>query len=321
MEKLMAELEKALDETEEKVQEANASLDLELPSVALPEKLTRRQALREQIQEGLKQLAQDGRDHYHPIEPEARRMQVSGRNRYAYNAQAVADAKEGIIVACDVTRGETDTGQLVPMIEQASENVGSNSKLTLGDGGFAAGADLQDAAEKGNDVLAPPQEGKPPKNPEYAAKHFKYDASARTVTCPQGRTLDYEGKTTKDEVLQDRYRCHHRDCPVRHLCTQDPKGRQITITPYTSTVQAMRQRLAEPENKKLYNRRSGIIEPRFALVKEHDGFRRWTVWGKEAVATQWSLICTTLNLRILYRRWRTKLSSEGPNAPFRPVPA
>ena len=37
---------------------------------------------------------------------------------------AIADEKEGVIVACAATRQETDTGQLVPMIQQARENLG-----------------------------------------------------------------------------------------------------------------------------------------------------------------------------------------------------
>jgi transposase len=322
MEKLLAAVEKTLDETEAKVTEANATLDL--PGMALPKALTKPQALREEIKKGLEQVARENRNHYHPIEPDARRMNVSGRNRYAYNAQAVADAKEGIVVANEITREETDAGQLAPMMEQARQNVGSSSQqpLTLADGGYGAGADLQAAAQQGNDVLVPPAQGKPSKDNAYAAKHFKYDASARTVTCPQGRTLDYEGKTTKEGEPVERYRCRHRDCPVRHLCTKDPKGRQITVRSCTPVVQAMRQRLAEPDNKKTYDQRSAIIEPRFAQIKQNDGFRRWTVWGIEAVRTQWSLLCTTLNLRILYRLWRTNFGhSPSPVATFIAVPA
>ena len=47
-----------------------------------------------------------------------------------------------------------------------------------------------------------------------------------------------------------------------------------------------------------------MIEPCFAQIKQHEGFGRWTVWGLESVRTQWSVLCATLNLRILYRRWR-----------------
>ena len=54
------------------------------------------------------------------------------------------------------------------------------------------------------------------------------------------------------------------------------------------------------------------IEPRFAQLKQHDGFRRWTVGGLEGVRTQWALLCATLNLRILYKRWQ-KAVRGGPN--------
>jgi len=54
-----------------------------------------------------------------------------------------------------------------------------------------------------------------------------------------------------------------------------------------------------------YQQRSQIVERRFGQIKQHDGFRRWTVWGLVAMRTQWSLLCTTLNPRVLYQRWRS----------------
>ena len=303
MDKLLAQLDAVLDQTELKVAEENA--DLDAPGYRLPAGLAQRQALREEIRKGLAQLEADGRQHYHPVEPQARRMKLAnGTNRYAYNAQAVADAQEGVIVACEASRQETDTGQLVPMIEQARENLGGVAATTLADTGYGAGADLQAAAEQGLGVLVPPTEGTPAHDKPYAAQHFHYDAQARSVTCPQGQRLDHEGHTTKHGVRAERYRCHCRDCPQRARCTSDPKGRQIEVWPHTATVQAMRQRLKEPGGASRYQRRSAIIEPRFGQLKAHDGFRRWTVWGLEAVKTQWALLCATLNLRVLYRRWR-----------------
>lgn len=304
MEKLLAALDIALDQTElALVQEKN-----EFAGYRLPAGLAQCQALREQVKTGLAQLAADGRNHYHPVEPEARRMKGSGFNRFSYNAQAVVDAQEGIVVACQTVRQETDAGQLVPMIEQARENLGvaGQPTTTLADAGYGAGADLQAAQEKQLPVLAPPAEGKPAHDNPYASQHFAYDPTAQTVTCPQGRQIDHEGHTTKAGHRVERYRCHHRDCPVRALCTRDPKGRQIEIWPHAQVVQAMRATLQEPWAHSLYQQRSQIVERRFGQLKQHDGFRRWTVWGLEAVRTQWSLLCTTLNLRVLYQRWRQK---------------
>ena len=304
MEKLLAQLDAVLDQTELQIVAENTGG--EAPGYRLPAGLAQRQALRDQIQAGLAQLAADGRAHYHPGEPEARRMKVGSTNRFAYNAQAVADAQDGVIVACAVTRQETDTGQLVPLTQQARENLGvaAQHTVTVADTGYGAGADLLAAAEQGLPVLAPPVEGAPAKDNPYAAPHFHYDAATATVTCPQDRALDHEGHTTKRGWRVERYRCHCRDCPVRADCTRDPKGRQVEVWPHTAVVQAMRARLQVPALHAQWRQRGEIIERRFGQVKQHDGFRRWTVWGWDAVQTQWALLCTTLNLRVLYRRWR-----------------
>lgn len=307
MEKLLAQLDAALEEIDLQVVSENA--DADQPGYRLPAGLTERQALRQEIKKGLAQLQADGRQHYHPAEPEARRMKVGDTNRYAYNAQAVADAQEGVIVACEVSRQETDQGQLGPMIEQARENTGvaALDTVTVADSGYGSGADLQAAAEKQMKVLAPPAEGTPAHENPYAAQHFTYDPVNRTVTCPQGRTLDHEGGTAKKESYAERFRCHHRDCPVRGQCTRDPKGRQIEVWPHTATVQTTRARLQTPTGQALYQQRREIIERRFGQIKQHDGFRRWTMWGLEGARTQWALLCATLNLRVIYQRWKSHL--------------
>ena len=263
MEKLLAQLDGALEEIELKVIQENPQT--EAPGYRLPAGLAERQALREEIKKGLAQLQADGRNHYHPAEPEARRMKVGDTNRYAYNVQAIADEKEKIIVACEATRQENDNAQIVPMIEQARENVGvakAVETVTLADTGYGSGADLQAVSD--------------------------------------------EGQTTKAGQTVQRYRCHHRDCPVRAQCTRDPKGRQIEVWPHHAAVKAMKEKLEEPGVRAQWEQRSRIIEPRFAQLKQHDGFRRWTVWALEGVRAQWSLLCATLNLRILYKHWRLK---------------
>jgi hypothetical protein len=46
------------------------------------------------------------------------------------------------------------------------------------------------------------------------------------------------------------------------------------------------------------------VEPVFGIIKQVLGFRRWTVRGVENVRAQWFLICTAINLRKIYLRWR-----------------
>jgi hypothetical protein len=320
LEKLLAQLDAALQEIELKVVEENA--DTLAPGDRLPAGLAQRQALRAEIKKGLAQLQADGGHHYHPVEPEARRMKVGQTNRFAYNAQAVADSQEGIIVAGQATRQETDVGPLAPMIEQAARNLeGAGARtLTVADTGYGSGADLQAAADQQKDVLVPPAEGPATQGRPYATSQFHYDAAAHTLTCPQQRLLDHEGQSHQKGQIVQRFRCHHRDCPVRSLCTRDPKGRPIEVWAHTPLEQEMRARLQEPLARMLYQKRREIMERRFAQLKQHDGFRRWTVWGLEAVEAQWSFLCATLNLRILYKKWQTRGQRPKTGAQIAPIP-
>jgi transposase len=316
LKKLQARLDEAVDEVQLQVAKENAPE--ETAGYRLPAGLTARAALREQVQAGLAQLAEEKRGHYHPSEPEARRMKVGGEKRFAYNAQAVTDAKAGIIVAEDVTREETDVGQLAPMISAAQANVGvaASTTETLADRGYGAGADLQQAHVAGLKVLVPPAQGKPAKDNPYAATRFHYDATARTVTCPLGRTLEREGASTKHGHPMERYRCHHHDCPVRAQCSRDPKGRHLDVYAHTPIVQAMRAQLAQPEVAARHRRRAPIAERIFAGIKQHDGFRRFTQRGLAAARAQWAMVCAAANLRVLHRRWQTvRHPAPAPAAP------
>jgi hypothetical protein len=163
-------------------------------------------------------------------------------------------------------------------------------------------------------VLAPPLEGTSAQDNPYATRYFLYDHQAGTVTCPRGEVLAHEGHTMKRQMRVDRYRCRCRDCPVRGQCTRDPKGRQIEVWPHTPTVQTMRTRLRDPALARQWSRRGEIIEPRFGHIKQHEGFRRWTVWGLEGVRAQWTLMCATLNLRVLYRRWKERQRGGPPQS-------
>ena len=160
-------------------------------------------------------------------------------------------------------------------------------------------------------MLVPPAEETPAKANSYATQHFQYDPTPQRVTYPQPRALDHEGHTTKDGVRIERYRCHHGNGPVRAHCTRDPQGRQFEVRPHTAVVQAMREALAEPLTRAQWRERGPNMEPRFGQIRQHDGFRRWTAWGLEGVKTQRSLLCATLNLRVLSARWCANRPSEA----------
>lgn len=305
MEKLLAVLDMELDETEKQ-------LDQEKPgeqrlAYRLPQTLEQRQALREVVKGGLEQLEQDGRGYYHPKEPEARRMKCAGRKPFAYNAQAVVDQSQGIVVAAEVSVEESDAGELVGMVKQAQQNTGlTNAVLSVADGGYGSGAQINQAMVQQLEVLVHPMDGGKQKDHGYSAHDFHYDASAGTVSCPQKQLLPFRRETLQKGQLIKQYRCQIKDCPVAALC-KDKKGRRvIEIWPHTAAVQAMRQRLQQSEAQAQLSQRGRIIERHFGHLKQHDGFRRWTVRGAENVRTQWALLNLTMNLRVLAKRWASQ---------------
>lgn len=302
MEKLLAALDAELGEAEKQLE--NEGLNLEGGAYRLPQELEQKEALRAAVKAGLEQLEQDGRKHYHSKEPEARRMKCEGKKPFAYNAQAVVDQTHGVVVAADITVEETDSNELVGMVEQAQQNTGASSAvLTVADGSYGSGGQVAEAAQRQLNVLVQPQDGGSHKAAGYSARDFHYDPVAGTVTCPQNKQLDYGGDARQKGQQVKRYRCHVKDCPVAHLC-KDSKGRRvIEIWGHTAAVQQMRQRLKSLEAQEALSKRGRIIERHFGQIKQHEGFRRWTVRGADNVRTQWALINLSINLRALHKRW------------------
>jgi transposase len=70
--------------------------------------------------------------------------------------------------------------------------------------------------------------------------------------------------------------------------------------PKGPVAQRMRERLADETERKRYQKRSGMVEPVFGLLKEILGYRRFLLRGLQKVRGEWSLICTAFNLRKLF---------------------
>lgn len=302
MEKLLAALDEELNQTEKELEEEGPSE--ERVGYRLPQKLEERQALREAVKAGLEQLQQDSRGSYHSKEPEARRMKCAGGQPFAYNAQAVVDQSQGIVVAAEVSREESDAGQLVAMVKQAQQNTGAATAVpSVADGGYGSGSQVAQAAAEKLAVLVKPMDGGKKKENGYSAQDFHYDQRAGTVSCPQKQQLDFSRETLQKGQVVKQYRCHVKDCPAARLC-KDKKGRRvIEIWPHTAAVQEMRQRLKQPQAQEQLSQRGRIVERHFGHIKQHDGLRRWTVRGFENVRTQWALINLTMNLRVLAKHW------------------
>ena len=78
-------------------------------------------------------------------------------------------------------------------------------------------------------------------------------------------------------------------------------GKLATNAPQGPAAQQMRQKLNDAETKKRYQKRAGMVEPVFGMIKETLGYRRFLMRGLRKVKGEWAMICAAFNLLKLYR--------------------
>jgi transposase len=306
--KLLKRLDERILELEQEIERNNAGCE---SSDELPKALAQRQALRKRIQEALTQLDEVGQKHLHPADEDARVVKCQDRNRntFGYNAQAVADEKEGVVVACETVQDANDTQQLNAMIGRAEHETGRTAEQTVADTGYATGSEFAQAEEQEREVLVNlPKRMRPNPDSPFHASNFTYDPEGNVCICPQGGILSYRHTrkhNTKGYELR-LYRCTVADCPHRAQCTKDKKGRSIELNQYYEAVARQRDKQQDPAAQQALAKRCHIIEPVFAFIKQNLGFRRFTVSGLDNVQAQWALLCTAHNLHKLFKRWENR---------------
>ncbi len=266
---------------------------------------------KERISRALKELEASKRKVVHPAEPEARFIKNGRTIDLCYNGQAMADEQSGMIVAAEVVTDEADNGQLVPMIDQAVENVGAPAAETVADAGYFASSQIGLADERKYEVLVSESSGetagmRSADTDPYHHSRFTYDEGRDCCICPHGKILPFLQKkvtgSTNNEVR--RYRCRdYESCAHRWECSQAKNGRMIDISIHFKALERHQAKRKVPEKRAQLRARKRIIEPVFGWIKEQLRFRRWTVAGLDGVRAQWALVCATINLKKLYRHW------------------
>lgn len=310
-----ADLEKVLRKLDESVEQMMGMVEAaersEQGEYRIPEELAEKEELRNKIREALAAIEEAGTKDLSPHEKDARMMNCSGkwsRKEFGYNAQAVADEKSGLIVAADVVNEADDHGLLVPMIRVAEETLGQAAEETVADGGYRSAAELHRAEEEEYNVTVAlgRQSEEVEGASEYHPSKFQYDEKKDQCICPRAEILGFERETTsgKDKLPVRVYRCRtFKECPVRWQCSKSKIGRKIELSIYHASMIRQREKQRNKEKQAALKRRQVIIEPVFGHIKQSMGFRRWTVGGIDNVRTQWSMLCTAVNLSKLHRIW------------------
>ena len=287
-------------ETNEKIEGGNYSL---------PKELQDKTKLKEKIQKALEQKTKKDKGQINPDEHEARVMPNSGKKELSYNAQAVVDSMNGLIVSAEVVNESNDGRQLVPMIESVKDTIGRIAKDNLADGGYATAEQVGKADEMGYNAIVNLTGGNQLKQNEdepYHPSNFRYDKEKDVMYCPENKELKYI--RTKD-FYNKRYKVRLyktnacKQCKVKALCSKNRSSRTIMLSEYHESIERQRLLNKDINKREKLKQRKAIVEPIFGIIKHAHNFRRFTYKGLENARTQWLMICTAVNLRKLYNVW------------------
>lgn len=263
--------------------------------------------LKKGLEIGLEKLSDAGVDHLNLTAEESRLMiHKNGQTEFSYNAQCVVDSQEQIITGAKVCANAEDSHQLCGMIEESATNIGAKCEESLADGGYFCGEELSKAADKGYEVLVNlPKYIKGDIGNKYRKSNFIYNREKDVYICPEGSELCFyyekpgSGKSYRVRI----YRCVNKCCSCRNQCSRSKRGREIEQTPFEEIIHKQVLKQSDRDKPNLLWLRKEIVEPVFGWIKRNQGFQRWSFGHLEAVDTQWKLLCTTINLHKMYRKW------------------
>ncbi len=249
--------------------------------------------------------------------------------RPLYNVQTMTDVVTDFVLAFSVTPTLSDSGHLVPMIDQTTAVTGRPLKVALVDSGYPSGDDLAQCEARNVVVIAPWNENsftaekraKAGKDAPIKKGEFTWDSTIPAYICPQGHPLTYRERTTKqkangDPVALEIYQADPADCkecPQKARCVQSKSGaRTVRRQPHKDLIDQMRDRLKTPEGKALYGQRGCTVERRFADAKSFRGLERISGKSRERAEAQVGLTFMIHNLITLDKLRRRKAACENP---------
>lgn len=340
LKELLSKLDESIEEVLLKIDETEDNERYQ-PGYHLPKRLQDKDNLRKMIKKGIEELSNEEKislretvkkdinymeekniNHLSITDKEARLMKNKSNREYSYNAQAVVDEKNQIIVGTTLSNRETDFHNLTEPIDDAVNNTKRASAETLADTGYFSGEELSKAKKKGHSVIVnipPIVKGKSKSNKDAIVnkRDFKYAKDSDCYLCPKGKSLTFVGikKNKKTRYSVRVYRCKDfRDCQYSEKCSKNKKGRILERSPYDDHIENQIKKQENDVTRLLLSKRKKIVEPVFGWIKFNNKFSMWTYRGLVSVEAQWNLLCTTINLKKLHKNWilrKSTLNSRG----------
>jgi transposase/IS5 family transposase len=244
-----------------------------------------------------------------------------------YNAQALVDAKQQVIVQGEALGWGQDHYHVEPLIDGAKENLVAighaedyfAEAILTADTAYHSTESIKKCEDEKIDAYIPDKDFRKraprfsvqkrstaQRRKQFSREDFQYDEPGDQYICPNGKRLILQtSKAKASGIIYRRYYAQAQDCmacTLRQGCiNKKGAGKRKTLMIPVATEgrnysKEMAAKIDTEQGRKIYPRRAAIVEPVFANICTHKGLHRFTLRGKIKVTIQWLLYCMVHNI-------------------------
>jgi transposase len=268
------------------------------------------------------------------VDNESVKMPTSHGVIQGYNAQALVDSKNQVILAAEAFASQ-DHENLQPVLEGAKKNLKAigkhetyfQGKQLTADSNYYSLKNLTICRDEKIDAYIPDIQFRK-RDPRFAEQErfkdgvhgrqraetkttpftladFVFDADKQVYICPQGKELTLHARNQVNRHrTYDVYHAQVEDCaacPLRARCLNKPNTsrRYLSVqvdSQQPNLIDEMKAKVDSEQGKRIYARRLGIVEPVFANICVHKHMNRLTLRSKSKVDVQWRLYAIVHNI-------------------------
>jgi len=298
-EKALKKVDKRIEEILRECETADEAEDGDPSLVALNKELKDKKKLKKKVENILSELEESAEKSLNMVDRDCARVNSVQGSHAGYNAQIVADEKNGLIVSSNVVKENNDLNQFALQVEDANETLGKKCDAAVADAGYATTDELKKVADQDIKVVVPSQrQATKSKVKEFDKKHFTYDSEKDCYICPEGQVLKYryENRSLRSKVYMIESSSLCKRCRHFGKCTRSRSGRKVTRLNNEETRAKFEAEYLKPESQKIYKLRKEKVELPFGHIKRNLKVGGFLLRGLEGVGSEMSLLSTCFNI-------------------------
>lgn len=220
-----------------------------------------------------------------------------------YNVQLTTEAN-GFLVSAFVSDKIVDRGQLIKNVDSVKEEFKlEKGTIITADAGYEKAEEFIELSKQGFELYVPTRAANNQKKFSYI--NFEYNEKKNEFKCPEGKILKYCGSYKDKKTARMNFFASAKDCKnCKHKleCCKNQKRRKFHVSIHFPFLKKLRDRINDPIERIIYNRRKETVERSIGDIKHNKNFRMFNLRGKKNVQIEIDLIRIAHNLILIKNR-------------------